>query len=115
MRERVLDKEGRAGTRAVINGMRYETRTATMVASWMNGYDQDDDCYREEVLYVTERGNWFTLYRHSGFWATVSADEIRISTSVIQPLSADLAYRWLEFHDCPNAIEAYFSDRIEDA
>lgn len=44
--------------KAIINGKRYNTETATEVAS--DGYGLPNDFRSwEEVLYLTPRGNWF--------------------------------------------------------
>ncbi len=102
----------------IIDGKRYNTETATLVARWSNNYAPNDFEYCAEKLYRTPRGNWFTegkggamsKYSQPGFcggW-TGNAD-------VITPQSPDEALAWLEERNEVDAIERYFSGNVEDA
>lgn len=103
--------------RAVINGKRYDTKSATLVASWSNGEDTSNFHHCEEELYRTPRGNWFIAgrggalspYRESlgvGSWGPGAE---------IRPLSPEEAMAWLEQRGRVAAIEKYFPDQVEDA
>jgi hypothetical protein len=82
--------------KAVIGGKRYDTETATVVASYRNGdYSM--------TLYVTKNSNWF-LVSESG-----------LTGSHLTPLTGKQALSWLEDHRESAAIEEYFAADIEDA
>ena len=49
----------------VINQRRYDTKTATELADYDNGHNQDDFDYWSEALYRTKSGNYF-LYCYGG-------------------------------------------------
>lgn len=103
--------------RAVIDGKRYDTETATMVANWANGDDPGNAHYIEEQLYRTPRGNWFITGWGGPFTEYVARDGINSRTwgSRLRPVSARQAMRWLELHGKVGAIEQYFADSVEDA
>lgn len=102
--------------RQIIDGMRYDTDTATLVASFGKGNGRSDFHVIREELYVTDAGRWFVAgeggarssyrIRHGDMWGPGSE---------IRPLSDDEARRWLEEHNRVAAIEEYFSDSIVDA
>ena len=85
----------------IINGKRYDTDTATKVAHWY-GYSQKDFqkndfqlCIKD--LYVTKSRKWF------------------IAGEGLTPISEDEAQNLLERHDFIDALEKYFSNKIEEA
>ena len=45
--------------RAIIDGKRYDTETAKVVAEWANTYDRGDFHHYSEALYLTPKGAWF--------------------------------------------------------
>lgn len=51
--------EERMTMRAVIDGKRYDTETAVLVAEWHNGRNISDFNHCDESLYRTKRGSWF--------------------------------------------------------
>lgn len=100
----------------IINGKRYDTKTAEVTAAWENGYMRSDFQYCVEKLYRTPKGNWF-LYGEGGAMSKY-AQSYGNSTGGgddITPLSPEEARTWLEEHDCHDEVEASFPDSVEDA
>lgn len=105
-------------TKAIINGKRYNTETATLVDEWDNGLSYSDFKHCEESLYRTKKGSWFTLgsggpmsrYARSVGGSMTSGDR-----DVIRPISADEAREWLERYGHDDLIEKFFAADIEDA
>ena len=81
----------------VINGRKYDTETATLLASWNNGYDINDPNYVEEILYRMTTGEYFVYGRgganscyskwHNGQW---------YGSNDIIPKSEPRARAWVE-------------------
>lgn len=102
--------------KAVINGKRYDTNTAQMIASWHSGYYGNDFRAEEESLYRTIRGNWFLAGAGGPMTKYAeSCGNMTGSGSGIIPLSAKEALQWLEDNEELDAIETYFSLSVEDA
>ena len=103
--------------RAIINRKRYDTETATFVASWDNGFNYNDFCRVDERLFRTPRGNWF-LYGVGGasteYRKQIDSNAWR-GGSRITPYTPAEAYAWLELHGKVDEIEEYFSTELEDA
>lgn len=102
--------------RKIIDGKRYDTETATEIASWGFGnYGDFNRC--EETLYRTKRGSWF-IHGEGGarskYARTVGQNEWS-GGSAIEPLSEADAKAWLERNGETDVLEQYFSDQIEDA
>lgn len=100
----------------IIDGKRYNTETATKVASYWNGLSRGEFDAIEENLYVTKNGNWFFEYyggagTEYSEWFGNSASE----GSGIKPLTPDEVSVWLEQKEEVEALEEYFSDDIENA
>ena len=90
----------------IINGKRYDTETAEMVADDSYSNYGDFGCWSEE-LYRTKKGNWFLCGEGD--------DETR-DGSVIIPFTKKEALAWLEAHTSDSeAYEEYFADVVEDA
>jgi len=102
--------------RAVIEGKRYDTETATEVASIENGHNLSDFSYFTEELYITKRGNWFLAGwgNATSPYGTVSGNT-RGSGERVTVLSPAEAQEWLEEHGKVDALEMYFGELIEDA
>lgn len=98
----------------IYNGKRYDTSTATQVASYDNGLGHREMQFVEEILYRTQKGAWF-LYGQGGAMTRWSqpAGDMRGSGSDIAVLSENEAQQWLEDHGKDEALEKYFT--IEDA
>lgn len=104
--------------RAVINGKRYDTETATpVVEEWANGYGIGDFRYCIESLCRTRRGAWFAAGKGGprSVYAESLGQNSWVSGSGIRPLSAEAAMRWLEKRGRTAELEKYFGDEIEDA
>jgi hypothetical protein len=92
----------------IIDGKRYDTETAECVYRWDNGFLTRDINYRSKALYRTKNGAWF-----------VHRDGAGMSDTDIEAVSAENAYGFLEVHsdetDAQQAIEQYFSERVQEA
>ncbi len=100
----------------IIDGRRYDTDKAELVAS-VSYSNPSDFHYFSEDLYRTRNGNWF-IHGEGGAMSKYAVQVEQNSWSggaEIRPLSEDQAYRWLEEIGEVDAIEKYFSDRVEDA
>ena len=101
----------------VINCLLYNTETATIIASWSNGYFTSDLNYCRETLYKTRRGNYF-LYGCGGAYSrygTPTEGNSWASGEKITPLSLDSAISWAEEYADPDDFLAEFADAIEEA
>ncbi len=102
--------------RAIIEGKRYDTDTATLVAEYQYGYDLSSIDYFSEQLYITRRGNWFIAGGGHGRSPYGVRNGNTFGYGVrIRPLTPEEARRWLEQHDKVEALEEHFASTIEDA
>lgn len=102
--------------RAVIEGKRYDTDKATEVASIENGYNLSDFDYFTEGLYRTTKGNWFLAgwgNARSPYGTTIG--NTRGSGERVTVLTPADVQQWLEDNGKVDALDAYFSEFIEDA
>ena len=102
--------------KAIINGKRYNTETANLVASWSNGYYVSDFHHCAEDLYVTRKGAWFL----SGEGGPMSKYSVQVSNGrggggCISAISAEQARSWLEERQEVEALEKYFASDVDDA
>jgi len=93
----------------IINGKRYDTKTASMIESWDNGLGSNDFHNCSEDLYRTSKGNYFI---HGDGGAMTRWSESNGNTtwgsSGIEALTFKEVLEWLEEHgfDIPEeAIE----------
>lgn len=103
--------------KAIMNGKRYDTTAATLVAEdHGGGYNFRDFHYWEEQLFRTERGTWFLFGRGGGLshYAVSVAGGSGYGERII-PLTAEEARNWLEAHHAIAALEQLFGEEIEDA
>jgi hypothetical protein len=100
----------------IIDGKMYNTETAILVAEYNNGFGCGDFHYVCEELYITKKGAFF-LYCEGGALSKYSDTNGNSSWGIckIIALNEDEAYEWLERYNEVEAIEKYFSDRIEEA
>lgn len=102
--------------RKIIDGKRYDTETATDIASSRYSLESDAHFY-EETLYKTKKSAYF-LYGRGGAMSKYG-EQIGTNTfsgsSVIRPLGPEEAYDWLENTGQTEAIESEFPDMIENA
>jgi hypothetical protein len=102
--------------KAIINGKRYDTKTAECVAEWTNGHYTRDFYYCSEDLYRTMKGNWFvhgeggalSKYAKSYGNSWGGSEEIRA-------LTLEEARDWLEARNEVDTLEKYFEETVEDA
>ena len=81
-----------------INGLTYNTETATFLASYDNRLPWSDFKYEETDLYRTKNGRYF-LAGHGGAlsrWAERLEGGNRCQGEGIMPLSEDEAMKWAE-------------------
>ena len=100
----------------IINGKRYNTETATTVATASWGSAGDFRAFQES-LYLTQRGNWFLAGEGGPLtkWARPAEGGGTCGGAGIIPMTENDALDWLEFNREEGAIEEYFHDQIEDA
>ena len=107
--------------RKYINGLTYDTETATEVSSHSKGFAGDHN-YWEAGLYRTKSGRWF-IEGHGGpasrFSQPVRGNQNCWSGgSGIIPLTPDQARTMLEDAGTEHAnemLERYFADQLQDA
>ncbi len=100
----------------IINGKRYDTESAEIIASWSNGYNPGDFNYCDEDLHKTKKGAYFiagdggalSKYAESCENGSCSGEGIRV-------LDEDQAFAWLEQTGNTEALESEFPNRIEEA
>ena len=100
----------------IINGKRYDTETATLVATDSYSYYGDLERWIEE-LYCTKKGAWFLYGEGSARspYARCIGNQT-IGSSAITPFSTKEALAWLDDHtENSGAYEEYFINVLEDA
>jgi len=101
----------------IIDGRRYDTSTATLIASYHAPYDMGDFHWYEEALYRTRAGAWFVA--GEGHAASKYAEHFgqndRGPGEGLEPLAEADARRWLEEHEETEALERHFGGSIVDA
>jgi hypothetical protein len=101
----------------IIEGKKYNTQTAELVADYWNGRGGGDFHALSEELYLTKRGAWFIAYNGGALtYAAVSCgNNSTCGSKGIRTLTAEEAMEWLENHEETEALEAHFSDKIVEA
>ena len=89
--------------KAIINGKRYDTETATEVAHYENSYYANDFHHYEEALYLTRAGNWFLAGHGGGLskYARSVGSTGSCDGSAIIPMSTAEAREWLASRQRP--------------
>jgi len=100
----------------IINGLRYDTKTAQLIAEWSNGYNPNDFNWVAEDLYKTKKGTYFI----AGQGGPSSKYSQQCGNGLcggedVQKVTVSQAFDWLEEKGCIDAIEKEFGDKIEDA
>jgi hypothetical protein len=101
----------------IIKGKRYDTDTATLIASYNNGLSCGDFRHIYEDLYITQKGQWLMEYEGGPKtkYAITCGNRIDGDSDLIL-LSENEAYDWIEKHqhlcDFEDVIEKYFKDHI---
>jgi len=104
--------------RKYINGLRYDTETATKVSSHWNGHGYS---FCKADLYRTKSGRWF-IEGHGGpasrFAAAVPNNNATTGGAGIRPMTPEQAQTMLEDAGTEHAdamLERYFADQLQDA
>tara|TARA_Y100000310_G_C20541072_1_gene743324 strand:- start:338 stop:649 length:312 start_codon:yes stop_codon:yes gene_type:complete len=100
----------------IVDGLVYDTETATKVAEWRTGYGRAFYAF-DEAIFVTKNGRWFraghggpkTVYRQQAGVNTYSSGWGLI------PLTDDEALQLLETRGEIKAIEEHFTSRLQEA
>lgn len=103
--------------RSVINGKRYNTETATLLASWDNGAYAGDSHACSERLYRTKKGALF-IAGEGGALSSYSQSAScggSCGGAAIRTLGRTQALEWLESHDLTGEIDKYFAELVIDA
>lgn len=82
----------------IINGKRYDTETATLMASYDNGLSRRDFRFLSEELYKKKTGEFF-LYGNGGaltYCCRKCCDGTYCNGETIVPLSFEEAKEWVE-------------------
>lgn len=93
------ERKGETKMKKIINGRKYDTETATLIAKWDNGIYGDFTSVSEE-LYEKRNGEWF-LYGSGGAktkYAVATGSNSWGGGEGITPLTEDEAKEWAEKH-----------------
>lgn len=103
--------------KAIIDGKRYNTETATKIGGACSSGGQSDWRYWNEDLYRTKSGKLFIAGEGGALsrWSQPCGNNGRQGGSGIQPLTRDEALAWAELHLSASQVEEAFADMIEDA
>ena len=98
----------------IIDGMMYNTKTATIIGEYSNGLGESDFRYCWEDLYVTKKGNFF-LDGEGGSMSKYSrpCGNMTGGGSRIIALTKEEALEWCEAHLDADEFEEYFE--LEEA
>lgn len=99
----------------VINDKLYDTEKAVLVAKYSNGLSRRDFKHLYEDLYITSRGQFF-VHCEGGPLTKYNekSGNCRYGVETIVLYTPQEAYEWLIEHNKAEAIEQYFSDRIQE-
>lgn len=100
----------------IINGKRYNTKTATYIGNACYSCGGDFHHYDED-LYVTKKGAYFLkgIGGPMSRWSVSTGQNSWSGGSGIQVLDAQEALEWAERHLDEDDIAEFFADQIEDA
>jgi hypothetical protein len=101
----------------IIGGKRYNTETATKVATYHNNLGRSDFHCVEETLYLTPKGAWFLQYWGGALthYSRSCGNSGYCGDSGLKPLDTREAYQWLEDNEKTEALEKYFAEQISEA
>jgi hypothetical protein len=104
-------------TKAIKNGMVYDTEQAEKVTRYSNGGTTQDFSHVRETLYKTDKGNYFIHGRGGPKTKYAVSQPNGVSGShEIRPVTEDEALAWAERRDVePGEIMAEFGEKLEDA
>lgn len=101
--------------RVIIDGLRYDTETATEIATATQGR-RGDFAFAEETLYRTPRGRYF-LHGYGGpltRWSRREGNGMWAGEGIL-PLSEEKAIEWLEANELYDELEETFPEAVQDA
>lgn len=101
----------------IINGKKYDTAKAELIAEWENSYNLGDFHHCAELLYKTKKGNYF-LWGEGGAlskYAQSAGSNATKGGEGITPLTKNEAFEWMEENASSKEIQSEFSDMVEDA
>jgi hypothetical protein len=101
----------------IIGRKRYNTDTATEVATREHGMPGDFS-YFQETLYRSRKGTWFIVGGGgptSQYATSHSPGSYSGQSNVVTPFSDIDAYDWLERAGESALLEKYFVEKLEDA
>ena len=100
----------------IIDGKRYNTKTAKLVAEDGEHYRSDFNFW-SEGLYLTSKGQWFLHGEGGGLskYAESASGGGWTGGTDIRPLTEQEAFEWFCHHADPEDAAEHFSDLIEDA
>jgi hypothetical protein len=107
---------GRGLTKAIIEGKRYDTETATLICSGSADTSKSNFRYWSASLYVTKNGNYF-LDGEGGpmtRWSRSFDNSCSGGAGVI-PIDAAEALAFAERHGGVDVVERFFEADIKDA
>ncbi len=96
----------------IINGKKYDTETATLIADWSNDQGCSDFRHCEEHLYVKKTGEYF-IYGKGGAmsrYARQCDGNSYCGGSGIVPLTREEALEWAENNMSVDDVEAHFGE-----
>jgi hypothetical protein len=102
----------------IVNGKRYDTETATEIASAWNGCSRNDFKFLLETLYKTDGGAWFLAAEggaHTKYAEVLEGGRSRCGGEDIVTLAPAEAKAWLESNRKTTALETWFASEIQDA
>lgn len=100
----------------IINGKKYDTETATVVAEWSTPDSWNSHTHTEETLYRKKTGEFF-IYGEGGpqtKYATDMGQGAWMMGDKIIPLSFEAARKWAEEHLEVEEYESIFGEVEED-
>ena len=100
----------------IIDGKRYDTETATEVASFESHHYQNDFHHYEECLYMTKNERYF-LHGSGGAlskYAISVGNNATGGSERIEVMSNEEAREWLVETENTEALEEHFGHMIED-
>lgn len=105
--------------KAIIEGLRFDTETATLIGEASYNGSRTDFSWWEETLYRTPRSGKFFTVGSGGPRSNYARSEGQGSwtgqRNVFRVLSPEQALAWAERHLTAEEVERHFGDRVTDA
>lgn len=101
---------------AIIEGKRYNTENAELVAEYYSESGRRSFRYFEERLYRTRKGTWFLVGEGRALspYAEV-VEQSRRPGRELRPLTEEDVRHWMELTENFDSLEEFFAEHIEDA